>query len=45
MKNNNYIYYAAYLRNSVAYDHDLVHLCKMMIFPGVIFIFFQILIF
>ena len=40
MENNNYIRHAPFLWNSIPDDHDnLVHLCKMMISPGVFFIF------
>ena len=37
MKNNNYIRYAPYLRNSKAYNH----ICKMIISSGVFFSFFE----
>ena len=40
MKNNNYICHMPYLRNSLAYEHDLLHLYEMMISPDV-FSFFQ----
>ena len=42
MKNNNYICHMPYLRNIIAYDHDFWYTCKMMISPGVFFIFFYI---
>ena len=39
MKNNNYIHYAPYLRNSIAYDHDFRYTCVMVICPGAFFSF------
>ena len=45
MKNNNYIRHMPYLRNSIAYDHDLVYLSKMVISPGLFFIFLKCSIF
>ena len=46
MKNNNYIHRTSYIRSSIAYDHDFfIHLCKMMISPGVFFILSKIWLF
>ena len=42
------IHCAPYLRNYTSSDHNLVHMCTMMIFPSVFFfffIFFTILVF
>ena len=39
MKNKNYICHALYLRNSSIWSWFLVYWCKMMISPGVFFIF------
>ena len=42
MKNNNYIHHVPYLRNNIAiWSWLLVHLCKIMIFPGIFFIFLK----
>ena len=42
MKSNNYIHHVPYLRNNIAiWSWLLVHLCKIMIFPGIFFIFLK----
>ena len=42
MENKNYIHHAPYLRNSIAFDDDFcLHLCKIMISPGIFFFIFS----
>ena len=45
MKNNNYICYVPYLRNSIAYDHDFCYTCVKWEYLQAFFFFFLIFIF